>query len=140
MGLYLYATGAQRQTITVMAHLGISESYQNLTHKPRTNARQRTRRVCGDYSQPTPPSTPLTSAPKPYVPPDPVLLASEIENLLTIKLSTLRELSSSMRSFARVVASTGLFAAAYDNINMVFRAAEQILGRTGMLQCDGAKS
>ncbi|KAJ7899540.1 hypothetical protein B0H14DRAFT_2556606 [Mycena olivaceomarginata] len=130
MGLYLYATGAQRQTITVMAHLGISESYQNLTHKPRTNARQRTRRVCGDYSQPTPPSTPLTSAPKPYVPPDPVLLASEIENLLTIKLSTLRELSSSMRSFARVVA--GLFAAAYDNINMVFRAAEQILGRTDL--------
>ncbi|KAJ7026665.1 hypothetical protein C8F04DRAFT_966145 [Mycena alexandri] len=89
MGLYLYATGAQRQTITVMAHLGISESYQNLTHKPRTNAKRRTRR-----------------------------------------LSTLHELSSSMRGFARVAASTGLFAAAYDNINMVFRAAEQILGRT----------
>ncbi|KAJ7768938.1 hypothetical protein B0H16DRAFT_1307636 [Mycena metata] len=110
MGLYLYATGAQRQTITVMAHLGISESYQNLTHKPRTNARRRTRR--------------------PYTPPDPVALASEIQDLLTIKLSTLHELSSSMRGFARVAASTGLFAAAYDNINMVFRAAEQILGRT----------
>ncbi|KAJ7768856.1 hypothetical protein B0H16DRAFT_1307593 [Mycena metata] len=105
MGLYLYATGAQRQTITVMGHLGISESYQNLTHKPRTNARRRTRRVS-------------------------VVLASEIQDLLIIKLSTLHELSSSMRGFARVIASTGLFAAAYDNINMVFRAAEQIIGRT----------
>ncbi|KAJ7038344.1 hypothetical protein C8F04DRAFT_1256355 [Mycena alexandri] len=129
MGLYLYATGAQRQTITVMAHLGISESYQNLTHKPRTNARRRTRRVSGDYCPPTPPSTPTTPA-EVYTPPDPVALASRIEDLLTIKLSTLHELSSSMRGFARVAASTGLFAAAYDNINMVFRAAEQILGRT----------
>ncbi|KAJ7823342.1 hypothetical protein B0H14DRAFT_2597994 [Mycena olivaceomarginata] len=103
MGLYLYATGAQRQTIMVMAHLGISESYQNLTHKPRTNVN--------------------------FVPPNPVLLAEKMEGLLSIKLSTLRELSGSMRSFARVVASTGLFAASYDNINMVFRAAEQILGR-----------
>jgi hypothetical protein len=100
MGLYLYATGAQHQTITLTAHLGNSESYQNLTHKPQTNARQRTWRISGDYSPPTPPSTPLISAPKPYVPPDPVLLASEIKNLLTIKLSTLRELSSSMHSFA----------------------------------------
>ncbi|KAJ7885731.1 hypothetical protein B0H14DRAFT_3082249 [Mycena olivaceomarginata] len=107
MGLYLYATGAQRQTIMVMAHLGISESYQNLTHKPRTNVKRRTRRVSGDDAPPaTPPSTPLDTA-----------------------LSTLRELSGSMCSFARVVASTGLFAALYDNINMVFRAAEQILGR-----------
>ncbi|KAJ7255106.1 hypothetical protein B0H12DRAFT_1202205 [Mycena haematopus] len=65
MGLYLYATGAQRQTISVITKLG-----------------------------------------------------------------TLRELSSSMRSFARVVASTGLFAASYDNINMMFRAAEQVMGRT----------
>ncbi|KAK7000951.1 hypothetical protein R3P38DRAFT_3327567 [Favolaschia claudopus] len=35
-----------------------------------------------------------------------------------------------MRNMARVVASTGLYAASYDNINMVFRAAEQILGKT----------
>ncbi|KAJ7932234.1 hypothetical protein B0H13DRAFT_1593550 [Mycena leptocephala] len=105
MALYLYASGAQRQTISVMSHLGICESYQNLTHKPRTSTKRRTRRVSGDEAPPAPPP---------------------------IKLSTpLRELSSSMRSFARVVASTGLFAASYDNINMVFRAAEQILGRTG---------
>ncbi|KAJ7241218.1 hypothetical protein B0H12DRAFT_1189373 [Mycena haematopus] len=105
MGLYLYATGAQRQTISVMSHLGISESYQNLTHKIRMNIRRRARRVA-------------------------ILLSSKMEELLSTKLGTLRELSSSMRSFARVVASTGLFAASYDNINMMFRAAEQVMGRT----------
>ncbi|KAJ7175659.1 hypothetical protein C8R46DRAFT_1160852 [Mycena filopes] len=110
MGLYLYATGAQRQTITVLAHLGISESYQNLTHKPRTNARRRRRRVLGDYCPPTPPPTPSISAAEAYVLPDAVVLSNEIEDLLAIKLSTLHELSS------RVAASTGLFAAAYDNI------------------------
>ncbi|KAJ6617239.1 hypothetical protein B0H10DRAFT_2384929 [Mycena sp. CBHHK59/15] len=119
MGLYLYATGAQRQTITVMSHLGISESYQNLTHKPCTNISRRTRRVSGDDAPPAPPpSTPTETSTEPTYPQIP------------IKLSTLRELSLSMRNFARVVASTGLFAASYDNINMVFRAAEQILGRT----------
>ncbi|KAJ7919732.1 hypothetical protein B0H13DRAFT_2230835 [Mycena leptocephala] len=82
MGLYLYATGAQRQTISVMSHLGISESYQSLTHKPR------------------------------------------------LVYGSLGELSVSMRSTARAVASTGLFAATYDNINMMFRAAEQVMGRT----------
>jgi hypothetical protein len=44
----------------------------------------------------------------------------------------LQELSLSMRGFARVAASTGLFAASYDNINLVFRAAEQIMGQTGI--------
>ncbi|KAJ7175664.1 hypothetical protein C8R46DRAFT_1030699 [Mycena filopes] len=97
MGLYLYATGAQRQTITVLAHLGISESYQNLTHKPRTNARRRRRRVLGDYCPPTPPPTPSISAAEAYVLPDAVVLSNEIEDLLAIKLSTLHELSSRTR-------------------------------------------
>jgi hypothetical protein len=133
MALYLYASGAQRQTISVMSHLGISESYQNLTHKPRTNTKWRTRRVSGDKTPPAPPPSTPKSPTEIYLPPDPNLLAEKMEGLRSIKLSTLRELSSSMRSFTRVVASTGLFAASYDNINMVFRAAEQILGRSGKL-------
>lgn len=44
---------------------------------------------------------------------------------------TLRVLSNSMRDMARGVAATGLFASVYDNINMVFKASEQIMGRTG---------
>ena len=46
---------------------------------------------------------------------------------------SLRQLSQSMVDMARTVASTGLFATSYDNINMVFRAAEQIVGWTGKL-------
>ncbi|KAJ7859628.1 hypothetical protein B0H14DRAFT_3084919 [Mycena olivaceomarginata] len=82
MGLYLYVTGAQRQTISVMAHLGISESYQSITHKPHAEE-----------------------------------LAARINGLISTNL-------------ARGVASTGLFAGVYDNINMMFRAAEQVMGRT----------
>ncbi|KAJ7796061.1 hypothetical protein B0H14DRAFT_3887868 [Mycena olivaceomarginata] len=104
MALYLYASGAQRQTISVMSHLGICESYQNLPHKPRTNTKRRTRRVSGDEAPPAPPpSTPELKTPTEiYSLPDPSLLAKKIEGLRSIKLSTLRELSSSMRSFSRV--------------------------------------
>ncbi|KAJ6618398.1 hypothetical protein B0H10DRAFT_1795323 [Mycena sp. CBHHK59/15] len=101
MALYLYAAGAQRQTISVMAHLGISESYQNLTRKPRFTITRRTK----------------------------TLLAAQIEGLRTIRLGTLRQLSSAMRDMARSVAATGLYAASYDNINMVFQASEQVVGK-----------
>lgn len=129
MAIYLYAAGAQRQTISVMAHLGISESYGNLTRKPRFTIIRRGRHVDLDAPEPpTPPSTPLAS---PYVPPDPSELAARIEGLRTIRLGTLRQLSDSMRDMARSVAATGLYAASYDNINMVFRAAEQLVGKNG---------
>lgn len=36
-----------------------------------------------------------------------------------------------MLDMAHVVASRGLFGTSYDNINMVFGAAEQLVGRTG---------
>jgi hypothetical protein len=42
-------------------------------------------------------------------------------------------LSDAMRDMAHSIAATGLFATSYDNINMVFRAAEQIIGCTGEL-------
>jgi hypothetical protein len=78
----------------------------------------------------TPPSTPTTSD-APYIPPDPVALGVAVGALQTIRMGTLRQLSGSMRDMARSVAATGLYAASYDNINMVFRAAEQVLGKTG---------
>ncbi|KAJ7899556.1 hypothetical protein B0H14DRAFT_3104529 [Mycena olivaceomarginata] len=133
MGLYLYATGAQRQTISVMSHLGISESYQNLIHSSRVMINRRRRVVNPEDNPPRiPPGTPNSSdVDRPYLLPEPEVLAAKIENLKRIvKPGTLQELSLSMRGFARVAASTGLFAASYDNINLVFRAAEQIMGRT----------
>ncbi|KAJ7882434.1 hypothetical protein B0H14DRAFT_3755712 [Mycena olivaceomarginata] len=134
MGLYLYATGAQRQTISVMSHLGISESYQNLIHSSRVMINRHRRIVNPEDNPPRiPPGTPNSSdVDRPYLPPEPEVLAAKIENLKRIvKPGTLQELSLSMRGFARVAASTGLFAASYDNINLVFRVAEQIIGRTG---------
>ncbi|KAJ6615003.1 hypothetical protein B0H10DRAFT_1950258 [Mycena sp. CBHHK59/15] len=87
-------------------HLRISESYQNLTHKPRTNIGRHTRRVSGDDKLPAQtPSTPIETPADPYLSLDPVLISSKMEGLLSIKPSTLCELSSSMRSFARVIAS-----------------------------------
>ena len=47
MALYLYATGAQRQAITVLSTIGLSESYTNLTsinlkrHRKKRNAESR---------------------------------------------------------------------------------------------------
>jgi len=43
---------------------------------------------------------------------------------------TLYELSQACRKMAWRVASMGLFVSVYDNINLMFRVAEQILGRT----------
>ncbi|KAJ7832749.1 hypothetical protein B0H14DRAFT_3711869 [Mycena olivaceomarginata] len=131
IGLYLYATGAQRQTISVMSHLGISESYQHITRKARIMINRRRRVVDVDAEPPAvPPCTP-TKVHERYSPPDAEILSAKIEALKKlVKPGTLEELSASMRGFARGVASTGLFAASYDNINLVFRAAEQVMGRT----------
>lgn len=103
-GLYLYATGSQRQSITVLSTLGLSESYSNIVsrniQKKRTNS-----------------STNL-----------------EDENLSIHtpgRTGTLRQLSASMRDMARGIASTGIYGIVYDNINMMFRNAEQVVGRHG---------
>lgn len=46
---------------------------------------------------------------------------------------TLDYLSESMRKLARMVAASMLFLTVYDNINMMWKVAEQIVGRTGEL-------
>ncbi|KAH9174084.1 hypothetical protein EDB89DRAFT_2068033 [Lactarius sanguifluus] len=85
MGLYLYSTGATRQQISVMNHLGLSISYTDVhRHKHR--------------------------------------------------LGTLEALSESMRKVTREVAASDLYVLVYDNINMVWKVAEQILGRTDSME------
>jgi hypothetical protein len=44
-------------------------------------------------------------------------------------LGTLFQLSSACHGTARAVGATHLFSTVYDNINMMIRVAEQILGR-----------
>ncbi|KAK0467468.1 hypothetical protein IW261DRAFT_1553871 [Armillaria novae-zelandiae] len=48
------------------------------------------------------------------------------------RTGTLLKLSGFMRGGTRAMASTGLFAASYDNINIAARSAEQIIGRNAM--------
>lgn len=132
MGLYLYASGAQRQVISVMSHLGISESYSSVTRKPRKATVEDVEDE--GEEQPTVSQTPNFDLP--------VLNSEKAEKkkkkrprkIQPWDAGTLRVLSNSMRQVSRSVAATGLFASVYDNINMVFRVSEQIMGRTGELK------
>ena len=103
MGLYLYSTGASRQQVSVMNHLGLSVSYVTLAGR-------------GNKAK--------------------VLLTSKTESatarISNLRLGTLEALSESMRKATRNVATSNMYQLVYDNINMVWKAAEQILGRTGL--------
>lgn len=73
----------------------------------------------------------------------PVEGAAEAEPLIIVpgqlgleegrRLGSLYQLSDSVREEARRIAATGLYGVVYDNINMNFANAEQILGRHGGL-------
>lgn len=108
VGLYMYSTGSQRQPLSVMAHLGISESYDAITSKKREHKISKN----------------LLSA---------SISAGTKSSSILSKGGSLSQLSDSMVDMARKIASTGLFATSYNNINMVFKSAEQIVGRTGMI-------
>lgn len=126
MGLYLYSTGASRQQISVMNHLGLSVSYITLAGRgnkaenllaSKSNLASRVTSTASTSS--------VAGAPKPKY-----------------RLGTLESLSESMRKVVREVTATNLYALVYDNINMMWKVAEQILGRTGLcipqnLYCNG---
>ncbi|RXW23327.1 hypothetical protein EST38_g2525 [Candolleomyces aberdarensis] len=108
MALYLYASGAQRQTINVLSKLGYSESYSSLISSRLRRPRKR-KQVSPEGSVPE-----VTQAEPP----------GEGQ-----RLGTLYQLSDSVRAEARAVAATGKFGVVYDNINIAFSNSEQILGR-----------
>jgi hypothetical protein len=112
MALYLYATGAQRQAITVLSTIGLSESYTNLTSK---NQKRHRKKKNGGEPQ-------LEGN---------VSLSSGLDAVVT-RTGTLHQLSESMRTQARQIAATGLYLVVYDNINIQLRTAEQIIGYHGV--------
>lgn len=125
LGLYLYASGAQRQTITVLSTVGITESYTNIVTKNKH--RQRKKKISAepqDESTPRPASADNTTVPA-------ITSTSEMDSIPLSYSGTLRQLSDSMRTRARQIAATGLYSTVYDNINMMFRSPEQIIGRHG---------
>ena len=111
IGLYLYASGAQRQTITVLSTLGLSESYTNIITKNKRRSKS------------------LKQIPLDAVLPELEILPPKKNH--SIYTGTLHQLSDSLRTQTRAIAATGLYSVVYDNINMMFRSAEQIIGRHG---------
>lgn len=109
MALYLYATGAQRQAITVLSTIGLSESYTNLTSKNLKRRRKKTNAGPGELQ----------------------LEGNASLDAVVTCTGTLHQLSESMRARARQIAATGLYLIVYDNINIQLRTAEQIIGRHG---------
>ncbi|KAJ2916959.1 hypothetical protein MD484_g3437, partial [Candolleomyces efflorescens] len=110
MALYLYASGAQRQTINVLSKLGYSESYSSLISSRQRRIRKKKQ---PDRSQRDSGLNPPLEEP----------------NGEGQRLGTLYQLSDSVRAEARAVAATGEYGVVYDNINIAFSNAEQILGR-----------
>jgi len=148
LSLYMYVSGAQHQAITVISHLGITESYNNLIAKagkpqlPKSANATEAEGISPPSTTTQTPGSPTSSSNDPSSGPPLLPKLPEATAATTGKKKprrptiprqpgTLRKLSASMRDMARVVASMGLYATAYDNINMMFRAAEQIIGRSG---------
>lgn len=118
MGLYLYSTGSQRQPLSVMSHLGLSESYYSITGK-----KCRKKKKKKDHQNPDSHGPAFDATKSPTM--------EKIDEESLWHGGSLRQLSNSMLDMARAVALTGLFATSYDNINMVSKAAKQVVGRTG---------
>jgi hypothetical protein len=117
LGLYLYASGAQRQTITVLSTLGISESYTNIITKNKRRATKKPEKE-ETHEEIDAPETQREGG-------------EDNGSTRSSFTGTLHQLSESLRTNIRSIASTGLYSIVYDNINMMFRNAEQIVGRHG---------
>ncbi|KXN82724.1 hypothetical protein AN958_02062 [Leucoagaricus sp. SymC.cos] len=120
IGLWLYSTGAQRQTHAVLSSLGITESYSHLVLR-RTPQRIMTTPSQQNLDTRDTLSTPIQSLPAGQ--------GSDTVMSSQKQLGTLFQLSESMRNEARTVAASGTFGVVYDNINMTLRSAEQVIGR-----------
>ncbi|KAF8173450.1 hypothetical protein BJ912DRAFT_1024853 [Pholiota molesta] len=120
IGTYLMATGAQRQHFTVFSALGICTSYTNIIA-------QATRAAAVNTDESAKTDEANSSMVKP----------SESDDVNEVKLKkrktqtagTLQLLSQACCDTAGKIASSHLFITVYDNINMMIRVAEQVLGR-----------
>ncbi|PIL35866.1 hypothetical protein GSI_01526 [Ganoderma sinense ZZ0214-1] len=185
LGLYSYTSGAQRQTLSVWSHLGITCSYPTLAGKWRSLPQDEPSEDADDVASspnlssattpPTPPPAPEPPSTAQHDPEEtesveneedleedldshgqdgdvPTGAASTAHNdgntpqadgpnpstgtstsssrgFFKRAVGLLRLLSASCMSAVQAEAESGLLATVYDNINMMFKVAEQILGR-----------
>jgi hypothetical protein len=117
IGMYMYASGAQRQSISVLSSLGLSESYSNLVSKNVRRVRilnEKEKALGPGEGENVEGTSNSTEKEAPKVP-----------------TGTLYQLSEHMRQETQKVAATGLFVTVYDNININFPNPEEIIGRHG---------
>ncbi|KAG2008793.1 hypothetical protein CC2G_014185 [Coprinopsis cinerea AmutBmut pab1-1] len=113
LGLYLYATGAQRQLITVLSHLGITESWSRLVGGVALST-VTTDTI--DNESATNDSSPSSTKDKSESP------------------GTLQQLSTLMRQKSRGLAALVTYGSVYDNVNFTERVGEQIIGRSNSVE------
>ncbi|KZT69353.1 hypothetical protein DAEQUDRAFT_646439, partial [Daedalea quercina L-15889] len=116
LGLYLYATGAQRQTISVLSRMGVCSSYTTIAGRSGWKGSRR-------LAQSTEPRVNNQSDSEP----------SDRSNS-DKGAGLLRRLSESCRHSARILARTHELGHVYDNINWILHAAEQIMGRKDSIE------
>ncbi|KAF7373984.1 hypothetical protein MSAN_00611300 [Mycena sanguinolenta] len=125
-GTYLMATGGQRQHFSILHGFGWSMSYTSIISKPSKPAP--TDKAAAnelDEIDEGEPTTPGKHARRNKENRE----AKKAKKKRKRTPGTLSLLSDACRTTARILAATGLFLVVYDNINMMVRIAEQILGR-----------
>uniref|UniRef100_D8PYY4 DUF6589 domain-containing protein n=1 Tax=Schizophyllum commune (strain H4-8 / FGSC 9210) TaxID=578458 RepID=D8PYY4_SCHCM len=122
-GLYLYTQGASRQLITVLNHMSVSVSYATLAGRGGKST------MVGDVPEPAEIASRAGVA---------GAEGSRNQDGVPVQrragLGTLEKLSLAMREVSRHVAASRPFMVVYDNINMMWRVAEQIIGRRDSLE------
>ncbi|TFY80542.1 hypothetical protein EWM64_g3470 [Hericium alpestre] len=125
LGLYLYSTGGTRQQISMLNHLGFSVSYAALAgtgdkeaHLQPLSTETTVNAEINDVET-GPDAAPESAKPRPSA---------------KRRLGTLERLSLSMRHLAQMVAAANLFLTVYDNINMLKRVGEQVIGHIDTMQ------
>lgn len=112
MALYLYATGAQRQSVTVLSHLGLTSSYSTLTgsglkedsssSSPANGGAEDTRRNSAPQGRPGGASPTASTEAPPRRPPSRVSVRSEEEEDAEWALLSDGESSSSSATPSRI--------------------------------------
>ncbi|KAF8968229.1 hypothetical protein BDZ97DRAFT_1916079 [Flammula alnicola] len=123
LGTYLMATGAQRQHFHVFSSLGTSMSYNSIISRS-TSGKDPAETKGGQ--EPAASKEPATPSKEPAE-------SNGGEQSATTKRKkqtpgTLYLLSQACRRTAQTVAKSHLFMTVYDNVNMMIRIAEQIIG------------
>lgn len=131
MGLYLYASGAQKQIIAVLSRFGITESYTSITQNSAPTSEPPVQVASEQPVEPTSLPSQSSSAANASSPSPPSNKTIKPE-AKRARIGTLQKLSASVRTKARGIAAVGLFGEVYDNINFMSRTGEQAVAHHGM--------